>query len=106
MPSISVFSARAFPLVSAVPPSLARCQDMREFKTRTLVALMADENLSLISIWSPTFLTTLVDDFLGRRDEILDTLSRSGYNGAHKRARLLRHLSPESTFESVWPNLR
>ena len=99
-----------FPLVSAVPPGLARCRDMREFKKQTLISLLADENLSLISIWSPTFLTTLLDDLQNRRDEILDALSQIRGNGAHKRAEFLRCLLTEPTgqipFERVWPNLQ
>ena len=62
---------RLYGLVSAVPPAVALCNDMAEFKTQTLVSLLADENLSLISIWSPTFLTALLDRFLTRPEEIL-----------------------------------
>jgi len=67
---------RLYGLVSAVPPAVALCNDMAEFKTRTLVSLLADENLSLISIWSPTFLTALLDHFLTRPEEILGALDR------------------------------
>jgi hypothetical protein len=99
-----------FPLVSAAPPELARCSDMNEFKTKTLVSLLADENLSLISIWSPTFLTTLLEDFLARREEILDALSHGERAGTHQRAEFLRHRLRERTgqtsFEGVWPNLQ
>jgi hypothetical protein len=99
-----------FPLVSAAPPELARCSDMHEFKTKTLVSLLADENLSLISIWSPTFLTTLFDDFLARREEILDALDRSDRAGARQRTEFLRHMlqgrTGQTSFEGVWPNLQ
>ena len=99
-----------FPLVSAAPPELARCSDMNEFKTKTLVSLLADENLSLISVWSPTFLTTLLDDLLARPEEILDALIRSDHAGGHQRTEFLRHMLQERTgqtfFERVWPNLQ
>jgi hypothetical protein len=99
-----------FPLVSAAPPELARCSDMNEFKTKTLVSLLADENLSLISIWSPTFLSTLLDEFLARSEEILDALSRSDRAGAHLRTeflrRILRERTRQTSFEQVWPNLQ
>jgi hypothetical protein len=99
-----------FPFVSAAPRELARCSDMNEFKTKTLVSLLADENLSLISIWSPTFLTTLLDDFLARPEEILDALSRSDHAEAHQRTEFLRLMLQERAeqtfFEPVWPNLQ
>ena len=99
-----------FRLVSAAQPELARCSDMNEFKTKTLVSLLADESLSLISIWSPTFLTTLIDDFLARPDEILDALSRSKRAEAPRRTEFLRQILRECddriSFERVWPNLQ
>jgi hypothetical protein len=107
---LGFFGRQLFSLVSAVPPGVARCRDMHEFKTRTLVSLLADENLALISIWSPTFLTTLLDDFLARRGEILELLNRNGGAGARRRAEYLRGALPEGagqpTFERVWPNLQ
>jgi len=106
---LGFFAKKLFPLVSAAPPDLARCRDMHEFKTKTLVALLGDENLRLISIWSPTFLTTLLDDYQARREEILNALRRSGRVDACRRADLLRHM-PESvrqiSFEEVWTKLQ
>jgi hypothetical protein len=99
-----------FPLVSTAPPGLAQCCDMREFKTKTLVSLLADENLGLISIWSPTFLTTLLDDFWERREEILDAVSQGKRAGAHQRAEFLRRrfqvCNGPTSFEQVWPHLQ
>jgi hypothetical protein len=83
---------------------------MNEFTIRTLVSLLADENLGLISIWSPTFLTTLLDDFLARRDEILGALSQSGLANARRRAGFLQSIARENCgtafFERAWPNLQ
>jgi len=62
---------KLFSLVSAVPPEVAHCRDVVQFRTRTLLHLLADENLRLISVWSPTFLTTLLEDFVARQDKIL-----------------------------------
>ena len=107
---LGFFGKNLFSLVSAAPPELAHCRSMQEFKTKTLVALLADENLRLISIWSPTFLTTLLDDFMAQPGEILDALSRSGRTRTHQRAELLRHILPGSarpiSFEQVWPRLQ
>jgi hypothetical protein len=111
---LGFFGRHLFALVSAAPPGLAQCRDMREFKTQTLVALLADEHLALISVWSPTFLTTLLDDLLDRREEILDALGRSGQPGARRRAVFLRSHLPAGggreeaadSFDGVWPNLQ
>lgn len=44
----------------AVPPLVSRLGDMESWRYGTLLFLLAAEDLSLISVWSPTFLTTLV----------------------------------------------
>jgi GH3 auxin-responsive promoter len=107
---LGYFGRKLFSFVSATPPDLARCRDMNEFTTRTLVWLLADENLGLISIWSPTFLTTLLGDFLGRRDEILNALGQSGLANARGRAGFLRSITMENCgttfFERAWPHLQ
>lgn len=107
---LGFFGKKLFPLVSAAPPELAQCSEMHEFKMKTLAALLADENLRLISIWSPTFLTTLLEDLVARRGEILDALSRSGRAGAYDRAGYLQRIMSEFThhvsFEQVWPKLK
>lgn len=101
---------RLYGLASAVPPAVALCNDMAEFKTRTLVSLLADENLSLISIWSPTFLTALLDHFLTRPEEILGALDRHESRGARKRTEFLRSNLGQrrgtAFFEKAWPNLQ
>jgi hypothetical protein len=101
---------KLFSLVSAVPAEVERCHDMVEFRTRTLLHLLADENLRLISVWSPTFLTVLLEDFVERQDEILPMLSRCGLFGARRRSEVLKAIARESRrsfkFEQAWPNLK
>jgi hypothetical protein len=45
----------------AAPADLARMADVNNFRYCTLLHLLAAKDLALISIWSPTFLTTLLD---------------------------------------------
>jgi hypothetical protein len=75
-----------------------------------LVSLLADNNLSLISIWSPTFLTVLLDHFLTQPERILGALGGSESRGANKRAEFLRSVLHENPgpafFERAWPNLQ
>ncbi|MBK8478396.1 MAG: GH3 auxin-responsive promoter family protein [Opitutaceae bacterium] len=100
---------KLFSLVSAAPAQVAQTRDITEFRTRTLLALLADESLSLISVWSPTFLTTLLDEFLARQDEILALLVANRRSGSRKRAEYLQSLlrtgHTPGLFEQVWPKL-
>lgn len=44
----------------ATPPSLSRIHDVQAFRFATLVHLLRAENLTLISIWNPSFLPSLL----------------------------------------------
>jgi hypothetical protein len=107
---LGFFGRKFFSLISAVPTEVAHCRDMIEFRTRTLLHLLADENLRLISVWSPTFLTVLLEDFIARQDEILEMLAQFGLPGANRRSEFLKSISRAGrrsfTFEKVWPNLK
>jgi hypothetical protein len=100
---------KLFSLVSAVTPELARCRNMVEFRTQTLVSLLANEDLCLISVWSPTFLTVLLEDFIIRQEEILYRLRqsrRSSRARLEKIQAILRDSRSPITFERIWPNLK
>src|SRR5262249_10102374 len=43
-----------------VPPLVARLPDLTTFRYRTLLYLLQAEDLTLISVWNPTFLTALL----------------------------------------------
>lgn len=45
----------------AVPPTVAKLQQMDNFRYATLLHLLCTSDLTLISIWSPTFLTALFE---------------------------------------------
>lgn len=47
--------------LQAVPSTVARVRDYERFQYCTLAWLLAAADLSLISVWSPTFLTTLFE---------------------------------------------
>ena len=51
----------AFLDVMAVPPSIAHLSDVDEWRLATLTSLMRCPGLTLISVWSPTFLIALLD---------------------------------------------
>jgi len=102
---------KLFSVVSSVPGEVAHCSSTQEFRTRTLVALLADEDLGLISIWSPTFLTSLLEHFLANQTEILERFSHSARSVRLKRrAEFLKSFISNSrgdvSFEQVWPELQ
>lgn len=47
--------------VFAVPGDVAGAATVDEFRARTLTALLAADDLTLVSVWNPTFLTLLLD---------------------------------------------
>ncbi len=107
---LGFLSRRLFSLVNAVPAEVAHCHDMQEFRTRTVLSLLADADLGLISVWSPTFLSILLEHFLSRRDEILERLDRQGGSRAKRRAEFIKAISSgdcdPAFFEEFWPGLQ
>ena len=59
-----------------VPGAVARLHDMTTFRYCTLLFLLAAEDLSLISIWNPTFLLALVSSLTPSYERLCDDLSR------------------------------
>lgn len=58
----------------AVPPSVAQCQSVEAAQLTTLFHLLNAADLSLISVWSPTFLTRLFDFFATHAERLCDSL--------------------------------
>lgn len=58
------FGERLAPLIArtlAVSPEIGTLRDVNVWKASTRVQLLAREDLAMISVWSPTFLQTLLD---------------------------------------------
>ncbi len=86
----------------AVPGTLARSHDKGEWRRRTLLHLLAAEDLGLISVWSPSFLTLLMEalardlpKYLGELPPRRASAIRAGLD-AHGRL----------TGEALWPRLQ
>ncbi len=60
----------AFAALLAVSPMLGRIQNVDDWRLATLVGLVARPDLSLISVWSPTFLNELLPHILRLTDQI------------------------------------
>ena len=57
---LSPVSRAALRRVMAVPGTVARIPDVAEWRRATILHLLAAEDLGLISVWSPSFLTLLM----------------------------------------------
>lgn len=108
---LGLLGRHLFDFVSTVPAKVAQQTQIDTFKDQTLAALLADDGLALISIWSPTFLTVLLNHFLARRDTVLALVAGYGSQQAHRRSEELRDITRNAKLEPewiarVWPNLR
>ena len=95
--------------VTAVTQEVANLTDADAFRRQTLVHLLAAEDLAIISVWSPTFLSLLLTQLIDNQDEILWLLGKSGLAAAVKRAEMVKSImlqeQGDSLFEHIWPNL-
>jgi hypothetical protein len=120
------FQRTAAKHVLAAPSSLSRLDDLRLFQHQTLLRLLLAEDLSLISIWSPTFLLALLERLKVDPDQLCRTLHNGQtdrelptslhFSGHPKRARriislfeqndslsdIVRHLWPHLAVISCW----
>ena len=69
-PLLRVLSESVF----AVPASVAECPEPEAWKYATLLHLLASGDLSMVSVWSPTFLTSLLDPLTGWWPSLLKDL--------------------------------
>ncbi len=86
----------------AVPAEVARIGDMEEWRFATCRALLADDALGILSVWSPTFLSGLLDFLEARFDDLVATLPSP-------RARALLRARSEAggrlSGRALWPRL-
>jgi len=101
-----------FEQISAVPAWVGNLHDVAEWQLATLYWLLRREDLALISVWSPTFMLTLLDALEGRREELADLLRHGGVLSGHALspdtvalARLAR-FDVDRDARCIWPNLK
>lgn len=99
----------------AVPPALSLAPSPEAAWHATLCFLYSQKNLSLISVWSPSFLLKLLKDLKERQEQIEADLTRSswGYFEAELRPLLApppprrQKISVSASFaQELWPNLQ
>lgn len=67
--------APAFASLLVVSPDVAGLHDIDEWRLATLAQMIEADDLTFVSIWSPTFLTSLVDAIIPLTDAIAARLS-------------------------------
>jgi hypothetical protein len=64
----------------AVPSAVARLPDLQAVRYATLLFLLAADDLSLISLWNPSFLTALLTPLPGWLDRLCCDLARGSFD--------------------------
>jgi hypothetical protein len=91
---------RALSALLAVPGHVARLPDVEAWRTATLRHLLAAEDLGLVSVWSPSFLSMLAGDLERRLPALLAGLA------PRRRARAARWLEAGRPVRALWPKLQ
>ncbi len=92
--------------IAVSPKGIAEKTDAAGFRNATLACLLSAQDLSLISVWSPSFLRLMLDWYIRNADEVLEAMMVS-HDGSQKRVDNLRQLGcRRDIFEQVWPQLK
>ncbi len=91
--------------VMAVPPRTMSGVPPNEAPYRTMLRLLATPDLTLISIWSPTFLTTLVRLLDDSREELIRDLQELGGSKPRSVSILKSNATVAEKLAAVWPRL-
>jgi hypothetical protein len=86
---------------TVAPAEASAAAGLDEFRYRTLLCLLRQHDLRLISVWHPSFLTLLLDALPGNWDRLLSQLRREKSH----REEELKHADPLRP-EALWPRLR
>ncbi len=86
----------------AVPGDVVKAASMQAWRRETLVGLLRCERLGFVSVWSPTFLTALVDALCDAPD---DVLRDKRLNGRRREIELALAAGREGVGSRLWPRL-
>jgi len=91
--------------VAVLPLETADTGDTAAFRNATLAGLLAADDLSLISVWSPSFLRLMLDWYRANKSDVLNLMSSSATG--RKRVAFLESLHvDEHEFQNIWPDLK
>lgn len=107
--------------VMAVPPAVAQIRDVPAFRYTTVLCLLHEPRLRLLSVWHPSFLEGLLDTFEACRDRLAHDIAEGTcrppstcgatpaplcrrFSPDPRRAAVIRAAEP-GNYQSLWPNL-
>lgn len=91
--------------LSAIPVEVNAILNMDQFKENTLKNLLQNENISFISVWNPSFLTTLLDYFHENADRVLLASHDTVRTRYLKEQWGKNQSNPNEFYATVWPKL-
>lgn len=99
--------------ILAVPPQVMMIADIQEWRYITALSLLATEDLSLISIWSPTFLLQIIEEIKFKYESLIQdiatgkTTSFISIPSSPQRAEILKTAITNHTIKTqqIWHNL-
>lgn len=97
-----------FSYVAVEPDNIKKLQNIKKFRNETMACLLYTEDLSFISVWSPSFLKLLLDWYLQNSEEIYTVIEkRFNHHSANSRINKLKFLGKSTdVFEKIWPDLK
>lgn len=87
-----------------VTPASTATTSFSRWRYATLKCLLTEENLSFISIWSPTFLSELLQWFAINGQPLIDDIAADGHSARAKQLTEARAHSPLDATR-IWPKL-
>jgi|GEM_PF-6859932 len=93
--------ADPFARLLAVPDEVGAITDVETWRTRTLTDLVEADDLSFVTVWSPSFFTALIEALPGAADRVLPRLTP----GARTRLEHWLAAGPEAGTSTLWPRL-
>ena len=93
---------KVFDFIFAVPGTVARADTMEEFYYRTALALLNCPDLTLISIWNPSFLLLLLEYIENNSERLVRDLRRRRKRRGEEVQRILH----EKAYGKLWKRLK
>ncbi|NLW48431.1 MAG: GH3 auxin-responsive promoter family protein [Firmicutes bacterium] len=81
------------------PRDIGTETNMERFYTKTVVELLKTKELTLISVWNPTYLLLLLDYMEDNKERLLNELS-------HRRRKEIRQAVYNKAYDQIWPRLK
>jgi hypothetical protein len=93
---------KLFDIIFAVPSDAAKADSIEEFYYKTALGLLKCRDITLISVWNPSFLMLLLEYMEKNSEKLAEDISIKN----RKRGMEVRICLNEKAFEKLWKNLK